>query len=95
MRGMEEGDPRRSGVAVGTPRPSWLGAALRRDVVARSLRVAAVVGTLLVVINHGDRILAGALHDGDLVKIALTYLVPFGVSTYAAVGALRGSARRD
>jgi len=71
------------------PRPSWLATALRRDVVARSLRVALVVGTLLVAINYTDRALAGRLGAIDLLKMGLTYLVPYGVATYAAVQALR------
>jgi len=71
------------------PRPSWLATALRRDVVARSLRVALVVGTLLVAINYTDRVLAGRIGAIDLLKMGLTYLVPYGVATYAAVQALR------
>ncbi|MBL8900534.1 MAG: nitrate/nitrite transporter NrtS [Planctomycetes bacterium] len=73
---------------------SWLEVARRRDVVLRALRVAAVVGTLLCAINHGDRLLAGTLGFRDGLKIALTYLVPYAVSTYAAVGALRAEAQR-
>lgn len=80
--------------AIPPPEAPWLALAVRRDVAARSLRVALVVGTLLVAINHGDRLLAGTLAKADLRKIALTYLVPYGVSTWAAVGALRGPRRR-
>ncbi|MFQ5514490.1 MAG: nitrate/nitrite transporter NrtS [Myxococcota bacterium] len=69
--------------------PSWLSTALRRDVVLRSLRMAAVVGTLLVVINYADRALVGELGAADAIKMVLTYLVPYGVATYAAVAALR------
>lgn len=74
------------------PRASWLATAGRPDVVRRSLRVALAVGTLLVLINYGDRLLAGDLRRLDWLKMALTYLVPYGVSTYASVGALRGRA---
>lgn len=70
-------------------RDSWIGTALQRAVVLRSLRVAGAVGTLLVAINHGDRLLTGSLLPLDWVKMALTYLVPYGVATYAAVQALR------
>lgn len=55
----------------------------------RSLRVAAVVGTLLVAIHHGDRALAGTLAPGDWAKMLLTYCVPYGVATFAAVQAIR------
>lgn len=67
----------------------WLALARRRDVVLRALRVAAVVGTLLLLINYGDRLFAGALLPGDTFKMLLTYLVPYGVSTWSAVQALR------
>ncbi len=63
--------------------------ALRRDIVRRAVRVAVVVGTLLVVINHGDALLAGTVDVERLLRIALTYLVPYGVSTYSSVQALK------
>lgn len=70
------------------PRP-WLADARRPDVVRRALRVAAVVGTLLVAINYADRWLAGSLTRADWLKMGLTYLVPYAVATYAAVDAIR------
>jgi hypothetical protein len=71
----------------------WLRTALRADVVRRALKVAAVVGTILLAINHGDRVVAGELGEREILKIALTYLVPYAVATYAAVGALRADRR--
>lgn len=71
------------------PGASWCAAARRRDVVLRSLRVAAVVGTLLVAINHGDRLVSGDIGLAEGIKMCLTYLVPYGVATYAAVEAIR------
>ncbi|MCH7806420.1 MAG: nitrate/nitrite transporter NrtS [Proteobacteria bacterium] len=61
---------------------SFINAALERPVVIRALKVAAVVGTLLVAINHGDVF----LNDGEInwFKIILTYMVPYAVATYAA-----------
>lgn len=58
------------------------GATLRR-----SLWVALVVGTILTLINQGDTLLM----DGrvDFIKMMLTYLVPFSVSTHGAYGAYR------
>ena len=73
----------------------WISIAGRGDVVSRALKVAAVVGTILVAINQGDVILAGAIDAGVIAKILLTYLVPYGVSTYAAVEAIRAQARSD
>ena len=64
----------------------WIATALRPAVVRRSLGVALVVGTLLVAINQGDRLIAG---EGlDLAKALLTFLVPYCVATYGAVSAL-------
>lgn len=54
----------------------------------RALRMALVVGSVLVAINYGDRLLAGSLGGRDLLKIALTYCVPFCVSAYSSALAL-------
>lgn len=55
----------------------------------RALRVSLLVGTILVIINHADAMLSGQITGIRLVQIALTYLVPYCVSTYASVGAIR------
>jgi hypothetical protein len=62
-------------------------------VVRRATAVAIVVGTILVAINHGDAIVRGDLGVGRLLRIALTVMVPYCVSTYSSVSALRASAR--
>ena len=67
----------------------WLRVARRRDVVFRSLKVGGIVGTLLTVINQSDALMAGNLNADALVRIFLTYCVPYCVSTYASVSALR------
>lgn len=61
--------------------------AMRRDIVRRSFGVAVVVGTLLNLINQGDRLFDGA--SVDLFKGLLTYAVPYFVATYGAVSAVR------
>lgn len=53
----------------------------------RSLRVSAVVGSLLTLINQPEALLGSA--EIDLTKAVLTYVVPFCVSMYAAASALR------
>ena len=68
---------------------SFLLLALRADIVRRSARVAFVVGTLLALINHGDRMLDGTLDAQAAFKIVLTYLVPYCVSTWASVQTAR------
>ncbi len=51
----------------------------------RALLVAIVVGTTLNLINQGDALIGGgAVHWG---KLALTYIVPYLVSTHGAVTA--------
>jgi hypothetical protein len=67
----------------------WLDQARRPEVVRRGLRVAAIVGTILVSINYADEILAGSLSRLDWIKMGLTYVVPYCVSTYTAVAMVR------
>ena len=69
----------------GLHRPGLANIVFERGIVRRSLILAAIVGTVLNAINQGDAFLAGA----PLVawKIALTYCVPYCVSTYGAVTA--------
>jgi hypothetical protein len=55
----------------------------------RSGRVALVVGTILVMINQGEALLAGHVTGGILVRIGLTYCVPFLVALYAGRAAVR------
>jgi len=49
----------------------------------RSFIVAAIVGTILNLVNQGDAVLAGG--HVDLAKVILTYAVPYCVATYGAV----------
>ena len=63
--------------------------AMDASIVRRAVRVAAVVGSVLIVINHGDAILRGDLSLARLFRMALTVLVPYCVSTYSSVQALR------
>jgi hypothetical protein len=71
--------------AEGFHRPSLAAIIFERGIVRRSLILAAIVGTILNIINQGDALFAGA----PLVawKIALTYVVPYCVATYGAVTA--------
>ena len=56
---------------------------LSRGVPRRSFGVALIVGTILNLINQGDALLAGT--HLDVIKLLLTFLVPYCVSTYGAV----------
>lgn len=57
--------------------------ALSDGIPRRSFFVALLVGTILNLINQGDA-LFGPAHI-NWIKIGLTYLVPYAVSTYGAV----------
>jgi len=62
--------------------------AFRRSVV-RAGRVAAVVGVVLATINHGDFIVSGELTLVTFLKITASFCVPYCVSTYSSVLAVR------
>jgi len=48
-----------------------------------AMRIALVVGTILGIINHYDMFLSGNYETSRIVKILITYLVPFSVSLYS------------
>ncbi len=51
----------------------------------RSLIVAAVVGTMLTLLNHGDVFFSGSWNSALYWKVPITYCVPFCVATYGAL----------
>ena len=55
--------------------------------------MAIVVGTILVVINHGDALARGDVTVGRWLRIVLTVVVPYCVSTYSSVSAIRTAQR--
>jgi hypothetical protein len=76
---------------VGTPRALTLRKFLyhffRRETVLRALKVAAVVGPTLVLINHYDLFLSLDFSPRLIVKILLTCLVPYSVSSFSSARA--------
>lgn len=58
----------------------------------KALLTALVVGTILTAINHGDRIVAGDWPP--LIKVLLTYCVPYCVTTWGAITGKRAQWRR-
>jgi len=58
-------------------------------VLRRALGIAGVVGTILFAINQLDVVLSGQVTPLVVMKIGLTYLVPFSVSTYSSLAASR------
>ena len=63
-------------------RPGWA-------TVRRSLTIALCVGSTIILLNHGDVLLAGAITPRVVVKMLVTLCVPFGVSFYGAYVAYR------
>ena len=73
---------------------SWLSIASRPKVVRRALGYGVVVGAILIAINHGDALLRGDVDSIRVLKMTLTPLVPFMVSTLSSVGAIRNAERQ-
>ena len=67
---------------------TWLRTAAEGKVVRRALVYAVVVGAILVAINHGDAVLTGHVDASRWVRIVLTVMVPYCVSTASNVGAI-------
>lgn len=71
----------------------WMQLATSASVVRRAAKVALIVGAVLVAINHGDAIVRGDVDLGRVLRIFLTVLVPYCVSTYSSVSTLRAAER--
>ena len=68
--------------------PRWrltISLALTGGVPRRAATVALIVGTILNTINQGDALVTG--RPLDWLKLGLTFLVPYCVSTHGAVTA--------
>ncbi|QLC26426.1 nitrate/nitrite transporter NrtS [Parasphingopyxis algicola] len=63
-----------------------------RVTVARAIKVGLIVGTLLVLLNHGDGMAIGEWPPWW--KVVLTYLVPYSVSSYSTAAFLMDLSRR-
>ena len=60
-------------------------ALMQRPMLARSLVIGAIVGTVLTAINQGNVILGGHFPSALAWKVPLTYSVPFCVATTGAI----------
>lgn len=69
----------------------FLKIATSRRVVLKSLKVSVVVGSLLAIINHSGAILDWDLSFETIIKILLSYLVPYLVSTYSAATTIQNN----
>jgi hypothetical protein len=68
---------------------SFISIATSKQVVSRAARIALIVGSILAIINHGDALIHWDLDTEKLIKILLTYLVPYCVSSYSSVRAIQ------
>ena len=66
----------------------WLRIAFSGPVRRRAIKVALVVGAVLLAINHGDAILSGNIPLVRLLRMLLTVVVPYVVSTVSSTGAI-------
>jgi len=67
---------------------AWLQCACKPRVAWRATKYAFFVGIILILINHVDHILQGEVTGTNLIKMGLTVLVPYLVSTFSSVGAI-------
>ena len=63
----------------------YLTLALQGNIVFRGLKFSLIVGTILVLINHGDRLMGDELTLTQALQIGLTYLVPYVVSSLSSI----------
>lgn len=66
----------------------WIQLACQASVVKRALKYALIVGFILIAINEGDAILAGQITRVLWIRMLLTVMVPYAVSTFSSVGVL-------
>ncbi len=76
----------------GLSNESFVSLLIKPVTMKRALKVAAVVGTILIAINQGDLLLAGEWPP--IWKIILTYFVPFSVSSYSTAALLADMAKQ-
>jgi len=67
--------------------------AVKPSVVKRSLKYALIVGLILILINHSDAILNRDVTFSRFLRMLLTVLVPYTVSTLSSVGTLLEQSR--
>jgi len=66
----------------------WLRIASTKPIVVRGLKYGLIVGSVLIIINHGNAIIDGTVDSARVTQMMLTLLVPYCVSTASSVGAI-------
>lgn len=67
---------------------AWISLCTSRPVVRRAALSALVVGTVLILINHGEAVLHGNIDGPLILRMGLTVIVPYVVSTVSSVSTL-------
>lgn len=65
------------------------------NIVRRGLKFSAIVGTILVLINHGNRIVAAEVTQTQILQILLTYMIPYIVSCLSSIQSIMDSDTTD
>ena len=66
----------------------WLTLCFTKPVMKRASWTALIVGTILILINHGNSILKGEVDLTRIFQMCLTVIVPYIVSTVSSVSTL-------
>jgi hypothetical protein len=66
----------------------WLACCISKPVIRRALLSALIVGSILVAINHGEALYHGQIDGIRLLRICLTVIVPYVVSTVSSVSTI-------
>jgi len=66
----------------------WLTLCFTKPVMKRASWTALIVGTILILINHGNSILKGEVDLTRVLQMCLTVIVPYIVSTVSSVSTL-------
>jgi hypothetical protein len=64
-----------------------------RPVMLQAVKVASVVGPILLMVNHGEQVLASPLSVETLRKLAMNLTVPYLVSSYSSARTAMRTAR--
>jgi hypothetical protein len=76
-------------IPAAAPSTRPLAIAFEPPIVRRGLIASAIVGTLLIAINHGSAILAGEVTKERWIRMGLTVVVPYVVSVVSSVATIR------
>lgn len=64
------------------PLKDYCAARVDKNLMPTALNVAAVVGSILFLINHGNAVLQGKMTRDRWISGFLTYLIPYGVNIH-------------